>query len=99
MLPKILLTLALFASTTISAQEPIKLEKTVFCLNTEQVLNNILNKHKELPLWGATLTNSNVAIFVNPQTKTWTLLQWNENLACVVDMGTGYLLNLPGKGV
>jgi hypothetical protein len=94
---KLLLTLTLL-TTAAHAQEPIKLEKTVVCHNAEQVLDNLNKTHKEVPLWGGHLPQSNVAVFVNPKTKTWTIVQWNEVVACIIDSGTGYVLNWPGKG-
>ena len=97
MLAKILLALALLASTAY-AQEPVKLEKTVVCAGTQQVLDNLTKKYGEVPLWGGHLANSNIAVFVNPETKTWTVLQWTGTAACVIDTGTGYVLNWPGKG-
>jgi hypothetical protein len=97
MLKQLLLALTLL-TTAAYAQEPVKLEKTVVCADAQQVLDNLNKKYSEVPLWGGHLSQSNVAVFVNAETKTWTIVQWNETLACVIDSGTGYVLNWPGKG-
>jgi hypothetical protein len=97
MLNKLLIVLALLIPAA-HAQEPVKVEKTIVCAGTEQILNNLTKNYKEVPLWGGHLPKSNVAVFVNAETKTWTLVQWNESAACIIDTGTGYVLNWPGKG-
>lgn len=97
MLSKIL-PLLFALSTTTSAQEVVNLQKPAVCMETTLILNQIVEDYQELPLWGSKLPQSNIAVFVNHTTKTWTLVQWNENLACVLDTGINYVLNWPGKG-
>ena len=97
MIAKILLLLALCA-TAQAQQTQQTLQKTVDCAPTQLVLKNLQRKYGEQPLWGAQVQHTTVAVFVNQQTKTWTLIQFDENLACVLDTGTHYVL-VTGPGV
>lgn len=97
MLAKIVTTILLAVSLTIQAQEAATVEKPVLCAPTNPVLEKITKTYLEVPIWNGTLAKSNVTLFVNQQTKTWTLLQWNSAFACAIDAGTGYELRWPGK--
>jgi hypothetical protein len=95
----LIVVLFITASTQLFAQdsEVTQMQKNVFCSQTQLVLDSIVKEHKELPLWASKLSNSNIALFVNYDTKTWTLLQWNDQLACIIEIGKGYILKWPGK--
>ena len=93
---KLLLTLALLTPLA-HAQQTQTLQKTVECAPSNTVLKNLQSKYGEQPLWGAQVLHTTLAVFVNHTTKTWTLLQFDDNLACVLDTGTNYVLVWPGK--
>ena len=43
---------------------------------------------KEMPLWvGKTNTGTHVTLLVNKETHTWTLIEYEANLACVLGAG------------
>jgi uncharacterized protein (DUF488 family) len=71
--------------------QPVTGQKPVECVNTETLFQGLIeSNYKENPIWlgiepGATL--SKYSLFVNEQTKTWTLIQFDEKMACV--LGTG----------
>lgn len=91
-----LLAGVLFLPSFVVAQQqgPVKIEKPVICGPTDLVMEEIIN-HKELPIWGSQLENSKVALFANPDTETWTMVQWNKDFACVIEAGKGYFLKDP----
>ncbi len=66
-------------------------QKPLDCANTQLILRGLMsNNFKESPIWtgiepGVTL--SKYSLFVNEQTKEWTLIQFNEITACI--LGTG----------
>jgi hypothetical protein len=95
----LIVVLFITASTQMLAQESevIEVKKNMLCSETKLVLHRIINDYKELPLWASKLSNSNVTLFVNYDTKSWTLVQWDNNLACVMEAGEGYILKWPGK--
>jgi len=71
--------------------QSVTMQKPVECADTAILLQGLSgSNYKEKPIWlgiepGATV--SRYSLFVNEQTKTWTLIQFNETIACV--LGTG----------
>lgn len=88
---KTITALALLLNTTTFAQQPdeiIELVKPMKCSRAESVLNFFTDKFKEKPLWvGKTSTDTHVVLLVNKETKTWTLIEYDSRLACVLDAG------------
>ena len=88
---KYLLALTLLISSVVGAQ-PIVIQKPVTCTETKMLLQGLTSSdYKETPLWlgiepGAEV--SKYSVFVNPQTKTWTIIQFNDKIACVLGTGT-----------
>ena len=80
----IVLTGAVFAQS-------VTMKKSVECADTATLLRGLsASDYKEKAIWlgiepGAAL--SKYSLFVNEQTKTWTLIQFDERIACV--LGTG----------
>ena len=71
--------------------QSVTVQKPVECADTALLLQGLgSSNYKEKPIWwgiepGATV--SRYSLFMNEQTKTWTLIQFNEKIACV--LGTG----------
>lgn len=88
---KYLLGLILFITSIVVAQ-PIIVQKPVTCIDANTLLQGLIgNNYKETPLWlgiepGAEV--SKYSVFVNQQTKTWTIIQFNDTIACVLGTGT-----------
>jgi hypothetical protein len=87
---KYLLLLVMLIIGMVAAQS-VTVQKPVECVNTETLFQGLIGSdYKEKPIWlgiepGATL--SKYSLFVNEQTKTWTLIQFDAKMACV--LGTG----------
>ena len=75
-------------------QDPVRIDKPVICGETKLVLKEVVD-FKERPIWGSQLEDSKIAIFANPETETWTIVQWNNALACVIEAGEKYFLDDP----
>ena len=75
----------------IAVAQSVTVQKPVECADTATLLRGLSGSdYKENPIWwgiepGATV--SRYSLFVNEQTKTWTLIQFDEKIACV--LGTG----------
>ena len=73
------------------AAQSVTVQKPVECAATETLFQGLIgSQYKENPTWlgiesGASLPK--YSLFVNEQTKTWTLIQFDEKIACV--LGTG----------
>ena len=88
----------LFLPALVVAQQqqgPVKVDKPVLCAATEVVLPEIYKKYKEVPIWGSKLQDSKIALFVNTESETWTIIQWSNDYACVLETGEGFFLRLP----
>jgi len=87
---KYFLFLALLIVSLAVAQS-VTVQKPTECVDTATLLRGLAGSdYKEKPIWwgiepGATL--SRYSLFVNEETKSWTLIQFDEKIACV--LGTG----------
>jgi hypothetical protein len=88
---KYLLGLMLFISSAVAAQT-IVIQKPVNCTDTKILLQGLTSSdYKETPLWlgiGDKAEASKYSVFVNQQTKTWTIIQFNDKIGCVLGTGT-----------
>ena len=96
---KLAATMLALASTFVQAQELTKQQKAVACSQDIKVVEATINEYKERLFWVSKLESTVIALFVNHKTKTWSLLQWNERIACVIDAGTDFDVVLPGKSI
>ena len=75
----------------IAVAQSVTVQKPVECSDTARLLRGLSGSdYKENPIWWGIepgTTVSRYSLFVNEQTKTWTLIQFNETIACV--LGTG----------
>ena len=87
---KYLLLLGLVVVGLVTAQS-VTVQKPTECADTATLLRGLAGSdYKEKPIWwgiepGATL--SRYSLFVNDETKSWTLIQFDDKIACV--LGTG----------
>jgi hypothetical protein len=75
----------------IVAAQPVTVQKPVDCVNTETLFQGLIGSdYKEKPIWLGIQSDAPLpkySLFVNEQTKTWTLIQFDAKMACV--LGTG----------
>ena len=80
----VMLTSAVFA-------QPITIQKPVECVDTETLFRGLIGSdYNENPIWLGTQPGAGLpkyTLFVNEKTKTWTLIQFNDKISCV--LGTG----------
>ena len=71
-----------------NAQEIIDLQKPLKCSKPEVVMNYFKDNYNEMPLWvGKTNTGTHVTLLVNKETRTWTLIEYEANIACILGAG------------
>jgi hypothetical protein len=71
-----------------NAQEVIDLTKSMKCSDAQNVINYFADKHKELPVWvGKTVYNTHIALLANKETRSWTMVEYDSKLACVLGAG------------
>ena len=75
----------------IAVAQSITVQKSIECADTATLLRGLSGSdYKEKPIWwgiepGATVPR--YSLFVNEETKSWTLIQFDDKIACV--LGTG----------
>lgn len=68
--------------------EPIKVDKPIICDKFSTVIDVLTNgESKESPVWIGKDENSNFSLLTNEKTKTWTIIQFNGTIACVLGSG------------
>jgi hypothetical protein len=92
----ILIFLTSLACLTAVAQ-PMTTKKEVYCDKTEKIISILQGEDfEEAPIWfGKSDGNApNYSLFVNQKIKSWTIIQFNKETACVLGTGEGFnLLN------
>jgi hypothetical protein len=87
---KYLLLLVLLAFGPVAAQS-VTVQKPLHCSDTKTLIQSLSGEGiKEKPVWWGIEPGSTVSrysLFVNEQTKTWTLIQFDDTVACVLGMG------------
>lgn len=87
-MPKFLLGILLLP--VFAFAEPVIVEKPVVCDKATTILLGLSTEHKEEPIWFGRSDGSIVVILVNSQTKTWSIVQYNPNVGCLLETGKGY---------
>ena len=85
--PILILLVPLLASA-----EPIQINKPVTCENTLLIFQALLEQAGEKPIWvgkGDGTDTSRTVILANEKTKSWTIVQFDKNMACVLGSGVG----------
>jgi hypothetical protein len=92
------LLLGVLLLPALALAEPVKVDKEVVCDKTADMLAYFVEKYKEMPQWlgQSDQTKSQVVIMTNAETQTWTLIQFNEQVACILETGKGIKFKLPG---
>ena len=87
LVPILILLVPLLASA-----EPIQINKPVTCENTLLIFQALLEQAGEKPIWvgkGDGTDTSKTVILANEKTKSWTIVQFDKNMACVLGSGVG----------
>jgi hypothetical protein len=71
-----------------NAQEIIDLQKPLKCSRAESVMNFFKDNYQEVPLWvGKTTAGTHITLLVNKETRSWTMIEYDAVLACVLGAG------------
>ena len=75
-------------SSIAHAQEIIDLQKPLKCSDAQVVMNYFVDKHKETPIWvGKSVHNTHITLLMNRETRSWTMIEYDAKLACVLGAG------------
>jgi hypothetical protein len=86
----------ILALTALAAQSQgiREIKRTIQCSDFKTMAANLAHEYKEQVIWvGRVEENStNVALLVNKETSTWTVIQYDGKTACVLSAGDGWAL-------
>ena len=75
-------------SSIAHAQEIIDLQKSLKCSDAQIVMNYFVDTHKETPVWvGKSVHNTHITLLMNRETRSWTVIEYDARLACVLGAG------------
>ena len=83
----------------LASAEPIQINKPVTCENTLLIFQALVEQAGEKPIWvgkGDGTDTSKTVILANEKTKSWTIVQFDKNMACVLGSGVGSQLIFTG---
>jgi hypothetical protein len=78
--------------------QPMTTKKEVYCDKTSNLISILQGEDfEETPIWFGKGEGKapNYSLLVNQKTKTWTMIQFNNDTACVI--GSGESSNMPNK--
>lgn len=76
---------------TVLLAQVVTVQKPVECAEIKLIMSAIANDFKEIPVLVLTTdTKSKIAVTANHQTKTWTLLEFNTEIACILSTGEDF---------
>lgn len=85
---KFLIALLLLPATVIA--QTVNVDKSVACNHTEVIMDVLTNNSGEAIVWGGKATKSTVVVMVNPTTGSWSIVQLNDKVACILEVGEGF---------
>ena len=75
-------------SSIANAQEIIDLTKPLKCSDAQSVMNYFTDTHKEAPVWvGKSVHNTHITLLMNKETRSWTMIEYDSRIACVLGAG------------
>ncbi len=87
------------SSLVVHAQAGEMVNKPVFCSSLKIVIEAVSGEFGETPAWRGNDDRSKYVMTVNQQTGTWTMIQYNDQVACVVGVGRNSKTIFTGKSV
>ena len=86
---KIILSLLLAVSTVVCSKET---HKPVVCMDAKEMFDAIFEEYREtiLMVFDQDSFPHKIVLTVNPATKTWSLIEYNTEIACLLGSGKNY---------
>jgi hypothetical protein len=97
MLKKAMLGVLFLPALAIAQEQgPVRVDKPVLCAPTEQVFDAIAAEYGETPIWSSQKEDSRIMLTVNVERQTWSIVQFNDEWACLIEAGQGYHFEIKG---
>jgi hypothetical protein len=88
----------LYASLLLISMIPARAEiitNTMPCGETKTVTKHLMEKFNEAPIIlgiASDIANSVMSLWINPQTKSWTILATKSDISCVIGVGKDFTI-------
>jgi hypothetical protein len=84
-------------STIVYANDLFTIEKPVICSDVKSMIEFLSGSgYRESPFWVGKDEKSRYVLMVNEKAKTWSMVQFNDQVACILGTGEGHTLVLKG---
>jgi hypothetical protein len=82
----------LFLTASVAHAQLQEYERRLTCGETQFVISALTKTAQEKPVWIGTdpQSRTQTAILVNTKTLTWTVVQYDHDMACVLQSGEGF---------
>jgi hypothetical protein len=77
----------LLPALAVAQQDYVIVEKKVVCGEVRKVLQELFVQYNEVPVWSGDESGTRYSLLTNEQTRSWTLIQFDETVACVIGAG------------
>jgi hypothetical protein len=86
---KYLITAIILALAPVAfAEVPVTVNKEVVCTNPSTMFSAVRTMYGEYPIWhGDADGEGSVVITANPTTNSWSIIKYNEKVACLLEIG------------
>lgn len=91
--------LAVLLLPALAYAQPVTVEKPVICDTPKKVIESLTGTHQEKPFWIGNDGKSRYVMLVNEDTGTWSIVQFNNNIACILGTGINHKQVFLGPGV
>jgi hypothetical protein len=98
----IALALSLFVTVTFARDKGVKTDKPVMCFPVKNFLKDLKDKYGEEPMLVGATTNMDdvgVSVYINKDTGTYTIFEFDTEAACVLSVGKNIRYRLPKLGM
>ena len=85
------LSVLLLGSFLVAANaQVIEIQKTVLCSTPDRLFTELAKEHREKIYWAGhgEKSGSTYILWVNAETKSWTLTQSNKEVSCIIGSGS-----------
>ena len=98
-MPKLAVAFLFGLNNLVAYAQVITVEKPVVCSDLKIVIENISKEYQEEPIWRGKDSLSRYVLTLNKKTGTWTIVQYNDKLACVLGTGDNGKIIVLGKPI
>lgn len=82
--------LAVLLLPAVAVSQPVTVEKPVVCDTPKTVIEALSGTHQEQPFWAGNDAQSQYVILVNEDTGSWSIVQFNDKIACILGTGNNH---------